>query len=210
MKIAIIDDGIIAEKCPVRTLVEDVEVGLWGHIRKRRASSNSQSLHGTIIAAIINKYTTHAEFCSVKIFNMGLNTTLRRLVAGLRWCYRKRIPIVHLSLGTTDERDFPVLEKIIHKMMERGQIIVAACKGETIISMPSNHPDVISVIADANLYGFAWRTVGERRDKFFAASSRHSVEIDGKMIITPICNSFAAPTITAALIEENYFKPSLF
>ena len=102
MLIALLDDGIDLRRCPDIRLREDLSVQPDGTIRPRKTEEVIRTSHGTTCAQIIHKYAPEAEFCSLAIFlQPKLRTSPAQLLAALDWCLEKRIPLVHMSAGTT-------------------------------------------------------------------------------------------------------------
>ena len=70
----------------------------------------------TVVSAILSQYAPNVEIYSVGIFyGERLSTDCKTLVQALSWCYRHKIPLINLSLGTTEERDFAKVERIVSK-----------------------------------------------------------------------------------------------
>ena len=107
MLVAVVDDGIIPEVCSIGKLCYDMTVTESGRVCPRKADELITTSHGTTVAGIIHKYAPEAEFCSIRIFSGPiLKTSCKQLIAALKWCYMMKIPVINLSLGTTELDDF--------------------------------------------------------------------------------------------------------
>ena len=66
-------------------------------------------------------------FISINIFGQReLETKCDRLVAALEWCRIKKVPLIHMSVGTRQLSDYDKVRTVIARMLQQGQIIVAA------------------------------------------------------------------------------------
>lgn len=206
MLVAVIDDGIIPEMFSIGQLRYDMIVTERGRVRPRKPNEIIATTHGTTVAGIINKYAPDAEFCSIKIFtDQTLKTTCKKLVADLKWCYKKKIPLINLSLGTTTPEDFKSVTRITEKIVCGGQTIVAACKNNGEYTLPAMLPGVLGVCTSADLVGFQYKENLEDGHCRYIASSVHELTLaHGKTMLTQVSNSYAAATITAACIVSNY------
>lgn len=211
MLVAVIDDGIIPELFSTGILYYDMIVTKRGRVRKRKLSERIVTYHGTTVAGIIKKYAPATEFCSIRIFSDGLmKSTCGQLIAALEWCLKKKIPVVNLSLGTTDPDDFNDVRCVVDKILSQGQTVVAACKNNGKYTMPAFHTGVLGVKADAALIDNQIRSNPDKDGVPLLASSRHSLALpDGSVIITQISNSYAAPTVTAEVcnLMQSHKRP---
>ena len=130
----------------------------------------------------------------------SLSTDCGTLVRALTWCYRHRIPLINLSLGTTEERDFTKVERIVSKMTAQGQIIVSAYHTNGSVTMPASHPDVIGVRTSPELTENSFYPDCSHGKHDFVASSQHQLVTKSGQIEfqTELSSSYAVPTITAA------------
>lgn len=199
MLVAVIDDGIIPELFHTGTLRYDMAVSKRGRILKRKSSDHIETYHGTIVAGIIKKYAPFTEFCSIRIFSGGImKTTCWQLIAALEWCYKLNIPVINLSLGTTEPDDFNDIRDIIDKLLSQNQKVIAACKNNGEYCMPAFHEGVLGVKADAALLDNQIRNNPVKDEVALLASGYHNLILsDGSVITTQITNSYAAPTVTA-------------
>lgn len=198
MKVAIIDSGVRKDLLPNALVVDDLIVDHSGLIYPRSKDIAIVTSHGTTCAQIISTYTNNIEFCSLQIFQDNTErATYTQLLSALQWCLEHQIPVIHMSIGTTNLRDVAGLRKIIARMLGNGQILVSAYSNTSPVSFPAQFSGVFGVSAAPHLIDDQYTTDPIRRDTNFLASSRHNV-LHSKHN-TPIANSFAASTITSAV-----------
>lgn len=203
MLIALIDDGIETSFVPSIRVKYDLSVGADGIVSQRAADDRILTDHGTTCARIIAKYAPKAEFCSLRIFQkQELRAACSQLLAAMQWCLAKQIPIVHMSLGSSQPSDFRAIRSIIARMLQQRQIIVAACSNSAAYSMPARLNGVLGVVADKELkddeYTIMPNTLAGHN--LILASSRHELALPtGGAYTTQVTNSYAAPTVTAAV-----------
>lgn len=203
MKVALIDSGIRRDLLEKASVLEDLIVEESGNIRPRTSKDIILTAHGTVCAQIIEMYINSVEFCSLQIFHdISESATFDQLSAALMWCFVQEIPIVHMSIGTTRLQDAIFLRKIVAKMVGNGQILVSAYSNSSYVSYPALFSGVFGVSASHELRGFQYETDDVRKNTDFVASSKHVVITPtGAKQETPIANSFAAPTVTAAICQ---------
>ncbi len=214
MQIAVIDDGVNPQAYPsIGTLEFDLTVNQRGRVIRRGCPAPYEESHGTTCAAILKKYAPNARIGSIQVLSPedGRGEP-KRLLSALKWCGEHQIPILHLSLGTRLLRDFPDLYRQCKSLTEAGCTIVAALSNSMKASAPACFPNVIGVRASEIL----------ERDQYladcnaslleapFVASGKHTlIRWDGSEHMTSVCNSFAAPLITAQAYHILQQKPGL-
>lgn len=207
MRIAVIDGGIEPALCPNLLPEFDLCVQEDGRVVKRTEREKILTDHGTISARIICMYAPKAELCSLKVFSIEkLKTSISQLLAALEWCYQQKVPIIHLSLGSTLWMDYAPLRRIVAKLIQNGQMLIAAHSNSSTYTMPACFMGVLGVETnktyqkdDYHIVEAGWRQVQ------IQASSRHRlVAEDGLPFETQVSNSYAAPVITAKVHEILY------
>lgn len=199
-KVAVIDDGINEEYYGVKSLSFNVEITPDQLLTQRCCYKKDIPSHGTICAAIIQKYAPDAKIGSVKILDLNRKTAkIDSLITAINWCVQNKIIIINLSLGTVDFHDFKALRTCINSASEAGSIIIAACNNNNNFTYPACMTNVISVKTSKkyidNMFSMN-ECLYEGID--FLASSRHClVDINDNSNYSPLCNSFAVPLITA-------------
>ena len=201
MLVAVIDDGILPEMFSAGPLRYDMHVARFGRVRTRRPKERILTTHGTTVAGIIRKYAPDVELCSVRVFSGGImKTTCGKLAAAMRWCLKMNIPLINLSLGTVEPKDFRKIRRITERLLRNGQVIVAACNKNGRYTMPAMYPGVLGVQTDAALSENQYRRAEGIDGVDYIASSIHTLTLcTGTDFQTPLSNSYAAPTVTAAV-----------
>lgn len=200
LPVAVIDSGIIENAFAFSSEVQQIKVKKHRWTSKNNVKDTVQS-HGTVVCAILTKYAMNVKIYSVRVFcGDCLSTDCRTLVQALTWCYRHKIPLINLSLGTTEKSDFITVDRIVSKMAAQGQIIVSAYHMNGSVTMPASHPAVIGVHTTPGLREYSFYPDFSQGKSDFIASSQHIVCINhGRFSFqTALSTSFAVPTITAA------------
>ncbi len=201
IKVAVLDDGIFQGKYCLPSLQWNIKVqnGIledpYQCPQPHRVTS-----HGTVCAAIIHHYAPQVQLSSVKvIFGEQRTGSPDDLIAGIDWCLTHQMDLVHLSIGTVESRDFPKLGRKIHEAVKRGLVFVAAQSNTRRYTYPACLADVIGVRQRPIYHGSQYRmNLDALNGVEILASSAHALPLmDGGVQKTPICNSFAAPLITA-------------
>lgn len=198
MRIAVIDDGIEPSLCPNLLPEYDFCVKEDGRVVRREGKILTD--HGTTSAKIILKYAPTASLCSIQVFDTEeLKTSIGQLVAALEWCCQEQIPLIHLSIGSTLWLDYEPLRRITARLLQNGQVVVAAHSNSGAYTIPACLMGVLGVLADESLSGGSYyaREAGWDQVQLYA-SSRHVWETRrGHAFETQVTNSYAAPLITA-------------
>lgn len=196
MLVAIIDDGISVDVVPSSKITHNILVSEQGNIEAVSINRRPLTDHGTRVAQIILSYAPDTLFCSLQIFH---DTVLKanevQLLAALHWCFQKKVPIIHLSIGTSNILFYQQIRAIISLMLQQGQFIIAAVSNRTEYCMPAGIHGVFKVRADAMMTGADYSANSYDSGFSFYASSRHLIKNE----YTPCSNSYAAPTITAQI-----------
>lgn len=206
MLIAVIDDGIDFRSYPELKVEYDLVVDENGDIHPRTTDNLILTDHGTTCARIIHTYAPEATFCSLGIFSTGkLRTNIKQLISALDWCYEHKIPLIHLSVGSTRPSDYLSLQKAVFRLLYQRQVLVAAHSNkENRYTMPACFSGVLGVKAAPELTGNSFCAISPVPvdEVRLAASSRHKlVNADGNLEETVVANSYAAPTVTAQVHE---------
>lgn len=203
--IAIIDDGVYLNTfINVDELMFSIEIS-DKVIYKKNDNSNETISHGTTCASIIKKYAPNSKIGSIKIIPDNNNrTSIYNLVKALEWCYDNNIKFIHMSLGSSDYSEISFLEDIIEKLLIKKCIIIAALNNNMKFSIPSCIDGVIcvkhsSILKDDQFYKC---DVGLFDADFVASSYHNLVKSNGDEYTTPLCNSYAAPLITANIYND--------
>lgn len=177
-------------------------------------SYSSEITHGTICAAIIEKYSPQTPIIDISIYDQGEKTTdVKRLMKAIEHCYEIGIKYINISLGSVAEIKPQVKNKIEH-IVRQGTVIVASSNANGVSAFPSNIHGVISVDVDraGKCDGKEYLTFGLSAPKIdFVASGTHVLrKQDRQIYITNGSSSFAAPVIMANIINSATKWPKNF
>jgi hypothetical protein len=127
MKIAIVDSGIdINHKRLKNCKINGITIKGKGNESEIIEGYSDIVGHGTGIAAIINKVIPDVELFAIKIFDQSLFTSERVLIDALKYCQKKDIKIINLSLGILTTNPSQELIEICRKLYQENVIIVSA------------------------------------------------------------------------------------
>jgi subtilisin family serine protease len=104
--------------------------------------------HGTACAGIIHQLAPEARLLSVRVIGAGAGGTGEQFVRGLQWVLEQReprIPLVNMSLGTTQERFAAPLRRLVDQAYATDVILVAAANNMGVISYPAQFASLIAV-----------------------------------------------------------------
>lgn len=191
VKIAVIDNGI-------DHMLREFGIREKNYLDYKNRK-NIKFSHGTTCVLIIQKYISSSEIYSLKVLDEKGQGSIEHLEPALRWCYKRGICVVNLSLGTTHYRDKDKIRKVINYYVNQGMCIIAASSNSGHITFPASFSNVIGVAANNCLYA----NLNKRR--FLGidvlALSEHTVRLDGENSITQKSNSYAAPFVTALIAK---------
>lgn len=204
MRVALIDSGIRANLLKHAKVIENLWVDISGKIQPCSNDMRIVTSHATTCAQIIEAYVEDVDFYSLQIFtDISERSTCQQLLSALEWCFVNKVPVVHMSIGTTNLLDLQALRKMVARMLGQGQILVAAYSNSSLLSYPADFSGVFGVSASPKMEGFQFAADDNRKDTNFLASSRHCIETQfGNIQQTPLANSFAAPTVTACSVQN--------
>lgn len=201
--IALIDDGIDWQSHPELVVEYDLTVDTDGAVHPRLQTEPIQTDHGTTCAQIIHSYAPESTFCSLCILGHKekLRGNLTQLLAALAWCRENRVPLVHMSVGSTKLSDFLPIRNAVFELLRQGQVIVAAWSNQASrYTAPAGFSGVLGVAADSSLRGNKYYTVNDPQpDTPWIYASAHHILPNGRE--TTDANSYAAPTVTARVHE---------
>ncbi len=82
--------------------------------------------HGTAVAAAIQDLAPAIRICPLKVFDRTLDTSLEALAAAIDWAAAHGLPLVNLSLGTSDRSRADALADAAGRARRAGTVVVAA------------------------------------------------------------------------------------
>lgn len=138
MKIAVIDEGVKPEFKEKLNIIEDLMVNSENIVVKKEKDVQILSDHGLNVCKIINIHAPEAEIVSIRIFDsLDMKGNIDGLIAAFKYCLHKNIPIINFSGGTVNLSDDFLLKDLIKKIINNGQIIVAAHSNSKGLSFPA-------------------------------------------------------------------------
>lgn len=211
--VAVIDDGINEGLYGLNSLEFNMEINQKLEIKKRSGYDKYMSSHATICAAIIKKYSPQAYFSSVKILNDKRRGLREQLTKAIEWCSKTGIKVINLSLGTVCFNDCKELLGSVNKAAQNGVIIVAACSNRMVMTYPASFTNVIGVKTDfcnALREGeFIYNYYPNDGIDITCCSAFLLNKYNGESYCTKPCNSFAAPFITAMVLNIVEMNPNI-
>lgn len=195
IKIAIIDNGVdeaaLGNEISGKVYVNEKKECVYDEADMSRV----RFAHGTICAAIIQKYLANSEIYSIRLLNEDGSGLIEHLKPALDWCIEKGIYLVNLSLGTTHFRDKSLIRTLVNHYVSKGMCIVAATSNSGYESYPASFSNIIGVATHSSFFSDSLKRL------FFGINilgeSEHTLRLYGVASVTQKCNSYAAPFVTA-------------
>lgn len=182
MMIALLDNGI----CDAQISTKTDRIDLLNDAGDVKPFS-----HGTICAAIIEKYGAADRFTDIRFLDSNDDKNIDRLIEALECCYDLRPDIINLSCGIEnymeDDEKIIILHRRIKQLKEKGIDIYAAQSNFGRKTIPADFIETISVEHKRpirNILNSVYRT----SDVYIKAP--FSIRISGKRIYTNSNNSF--------------------
>ena len=101
--------------------------------------------HGTAIAGVIRLHAPASQLTALKIFKIDLTASMAALMAAMEWAVSAGSRIIHLSLGTTQDRYREPLRTLCQKALARNTLVVAAARSADDRIYPAVFDTVIGV-----------------------------------------------------------------
>ena len=190
-KIAIIDNGIDAKKIVMDNKMQTINF----------VSQTSPGSHGTICALIIKQYLPEVQFVDLKVLH-GNEGNADRLFDALQWCLYNDVTIINISCGTEQLKQKIRIRQLINRLVKKGIVVIAAGSNSGLKSYPADLRGVIGVKTKPWLFVKDFYTINNNcfeKGINIIASSQHDCFLLDKY--TPLCNSYAAPCITACVAK---------
>ncbi len=92
--------------------------------------------HGTAVAAAIQDLAPDVHVCPLKVFDRTLDASVDALVAAIDWAAAHALPLLNLSLGTTDRSCAGRLAVAVYHARAAGTTVVAAGSDRGIDWLP--------------------------------------------------------------------------
>lgn len=213
VRVAIIDDGIGIGLYDIGNVAQSIEITLDITVQDTDKYEQFNNSHGTVCAAIVKKYYSEAIFTSVKVLSDKRKGKKEQLVKAIQWCMDNGIQVANLSLGTIDYRDFELIKDVINKAYNKGLIIVAACSNKDIFTYPAACNNVIGVkcshTSDLREGEYIFNLYPLDGIEVTACSEHMLLKNGNESKLTRMCNSYAAPMITADVCKIIYKYPNI-
>lgn len=108
--------------------------------------------HGTVCMKILESITEDYEILNIVIMeDEQKKVSIDRLTKALEHCLMDEPDIISMSIGTTCLQDFKKLDPIIHKLDQKGILLVAAQENSKRVTWPASMKQVIGVTCDWNM-----------------------------------------------------------
>lgn len=202
MRMALIDDGVLAQQLPSPSIVESYLVPRHGPVRPRRASDEIFTSHGLFCAQILGLYAPKAKLVSLQVFDRpDLTASCTQLLSALDFCLAQGYPLINLSLGSCQFIDHRPIKERIAALSNAGQVLVAAVSHRKRYTLPASLPQVYAVSAKTEApsqqpWDLALAPHPLHGALHIRAKATHRL---GKDFLTEAANSYAAPYLSACL-----------
>ncbi|NFG63095.1 S8 family serine peptidase [Clostridium sp. CMCC3677] len=204
--VAIIDDGIGIGLYDTYDIVRSIEITTDLTVQNVDRCNLLNDSHGTICAAIVKKYYPKAMLTSIKVLNDKTHKCInKQLIKAIEWCIDNGIQVANLSLGTIDYRDFEMIKDTINIAYNKELIIVAACNNRDIFTSPASFSNAIGVKCSENNVlkegEYIFNLYPLDGIEITACSEHMLLKNRNESKLTRMCNSYAAPMITAEVCK---------
>lgn len=152
VKIAIIDTQVNLALFDKKQIIEAYEIK-GGQVKKKKNSHLVKGVtHSIICIGVLRHFTDLHKIYSIEVMSSASRRgNIEDLLSALDWCMAHEIELIHLSIGTTNFREFKKVKCKIDQVIEAGIIVVAASSNNNRITYPAALPGVIGVRADDSL-----------------------------------------------------------
>lgn len=207
--IAVIDSGISSEvmgnmQCKVeRYKIRDNEKGL-----ALVPGGDDENGHGSMCISTIYKECSQIEILSIRIFDSGLDASVKYLEYALECLLYRDVKVINLSLALTKKVDTADLLYLCRQLEKQGKIIIAAVENGENSSLPSNYKGVIGVQGELIRDNIWELRLGDldfiKQSIPFLHTDQHN---DYKMFGE--CNSSAAAMVTGIVAKMILERPNI-
>ena len=121
--VGVIDSGIHARHPHIGVVAPGAGFDRGGRVH---ADVVDRLGHGTAVAAAIQDLAPAVQVCPLKVFDRTLDTSVDALMAAIDWAAAHALPLVNLSLGTTDRSRADALAGAVERAQAAGTCVVAA------------------------------------------------------------------------------------
>lgn len=150
VRVAVIDSGVNAAHPHIRAVAGGATIRAGGTVEENEFTDCLG--HGTAVMAAIQEKAPEAEYFAVKVFDGKLQSTATALFRALEWAIDRRMHIVNLSLGTSNEAHREGFERLVAQAVASGVSIISA-RG----FLPGSLPGVFGVDLDESCERTSYR-----------------------------------------------------
>jgi len=198
VRVAIVDSGVHAGHPHVGSVEDGAAFDAEG---RAHGDWVDRLGHGTAVAAVVREKAPEARLLAVKVFDRGLRTEIRALLAALDWAVERRVDLVNLSLGTAEPRHEAALRDRVEAAVAADVLIVAAiAPPDEPQLLPGSLPGVLPVELDWTCLRDEVRPRRRRDGTWVCAASGYPRPIPG---VPPERNlkgqSFAVANVTGVV-----------
>lgn len=169
-----------------------------GLVEKRESESNGVT-HGTIVTQVVSQYGCFDEIYAIEILNDDEKGNVHDLIAALMWCKNKKIDIINISMGSTNDYCSRKVNRICRSLVKEGKIIVSAENNYGLVSFPSKFQDVISV---KHVRFLKLALFDKKRNRIYVSGEHWLKFSNGAYTKTQQSNSYACAYATALLSRK--------
>lgn len=211
IKIVFIDDGI--NECYVPETQKFESYIVYENSVRPEKVSTSHFGHANLCYRIFHDHVrVPYHLISIKILDApGGKGNKYALTAALNWCADREIDIIHMSVGTQQYQDFPIVNEAVSRLTRCSHtIIIAACNNANTLTLPACLSNVIGVrhCSNQDLQGaFAYNSSSYDQIEVITCVDDLLVSHGGDEIIKHGTNSIAVPYIAAHIC--NYIVQGL-
>ena len=146
VRVAVVDSGIEADHPWIGGVQRAVDVRVdAGRVTVEEGPHDDRYGHGTACAGIIRTLAPEVELVSVRVLGADLRGNVACLAAGLEWCIDNDVPVVNLSLSSSNEDCRETFWELVDRAAFAGICIVSAMSNERKRTIPSEFAGVFSV-----------------------------------------------------------------
>jgi len=203
VRIAVLDDGI-----DQKNLVVDFACVMYRREKKEFVADIAETIdfnsHGAICVRIISdRCNRNVEIISYRIKKHDGNGNVNDLIAAFRDAIRKKVDIIHMSVGSCEKGDCNRLKRLVNKAERKKVIVVAATDNGGELTYPASFKNVIGVRHDIRGIGnkLIFIDYSEQGVDVEVCSPKELTCTDDHIEKLPFCNSYAAAVVTGIIAE---------
>lgn len=174
-------------------------------VKKIDLDYNVSGLHGTICAAILQKYNPDVELISLQVAKDGYLASSIDVVEALKFCSTIHVNVISMSLGSTELRSMIFMYRYVEMLKDANVFIVSPIGKFGKTAFPGNYLGVLGVgeytgTSKANIVTVKYSKY-YNKEVIYARGSQTLISKDGHIYTTPNYSSFAVPVVTAIVAK---------